>query len=452
MNAEVLEYPGFETTPAAVERRVLGTILDCPAIIAEVGIEKEDFSRADHRGLFEIIKSRHEAGYVADAVSVTEALSYMKSRPVDPMVVMEMHRLGIVPAAVAGLMIELRRLRQKREVTSLVNSAKAECEETDFNASDVMAQIGHDLTKISALDEEVQAADVLAHELYTDFQDELEGRRFSKIRSGITELDLEPEFGGFSREGMTIIMGASGMGKTSVINRIAYGMAKTGTHVYLHGTETTRKRRIRDIAMSLAGLGAREWERAVETNDRDYLKKSWTKINMALEEIHKLPLQISGSGLTVESVAQRARTFHKRDKCGVVIVDYLQDFVRSRLGKKYLETIQQVGHASQTLKDLSAELAVPVIVGAQVSDEKGGPPKDPRPHMWQIQWSSKAHQDAEEVYSLFRDDYYRDRFPSAWTPRGNPGMIEIIARKRRSGELATFELPFVVPSKWVGAR
>lgn len=269
------------------------------------------------------------------------------------------------------------------------------------------------------------------------------------IATGIERWDTSEDFTGLSCEGVTLILGASGMGKTSVLNRLALGMCATGTPVYLHGTETSTERRWKDLVLGLAGTNVRALAR-MHSEGRDHeLATTEYRLDEWTAAASRLGLTLSGAGLTVEQVCMRARDLHRRGRCAAIVVDYLQDFSPSRAPGLTSEQSAQVRHASRVLKDLAAELRIPVVVGAQVSGEKEGPKQDPRPQMWDAQWSSGAHQDAEEVYALFRGDYYRDRKIQV-SPPGVPDAIEVIARKRRTGKLSTLVLPFHGPSKWVG--
>ena len=142
----------------------------------------------------------------------------------------------------------------------------------------------------------------------------------------------------------------------------------------------------------------------------------------------------------------------RQGRCDAIIVDYLQDLVDSTgPGRRLGDSVQQVGHKSSTLKELAADLGVPVLVGAQVSGEKAGPGQDPRPPHWQVQSSSKAHQDAEEIFAIYRDDLYAERIPD-WQRRGAAGMMEIISRKKRVGKLGVLSVSFDGPTKWIGSR
>ena len=275
------------------------------------------------------------------------------------------------------------------------------------------------------------------------------------IPSGIALIDQDADYGGLSREGVTLILGASGMGKTSLVNRLALGMATCGTAVYLHGTETSTERRMSDMVTSMAATSIRGIDRLRQLSQRGDrgaaadLRALRYRLEDAQDALCRLPLVLTGAGLTVDEVCARARTLHRQGRCGALVVDYLQNLKHVHgHGLRVGERTPQVGYASTRLKDLAAELRIPVVVGAQVSGEKEGPGIDPRPQLWDVQWSSSAHQDAEEVYALFRGDYYTDRGIKLKDP-GYPGKLEVIPRKRRVGTLRPLLLDFDGPSRWV---
>ena len=274
--------------------------------------------------------------------------------------------------------------------------------------------------------------------------------------------DNHQDFAGLSTQGVTLILAASGMGKTTMLNRLAVGLLSEGKKVHLVGTETTSSRRLQDLAFSLAKVDQRKWARLTRTikelKDRGetdgFIAKeialSRMRLDHALDWLHDQPLHITGSGSTVEQIISTTHRLKERGAVDVVLVDYLQDIADSSgLGVRLGDRVQQVGHKSQQLKHLAATLSLPVVVGAQVSNEKQGRNVDPRPAMHSCQWSSSAHQDAETVYALYRDDYYRDRYPD-WTPIGEAGVVEVITRKQRVGRMAKLALSFDGPTRWIG--
>jgi replicative DNA helicase len=337
----------------------------------------------------------------------------------------------------------------QRVLTKALATATAGAERSEDTANQVIEELSSLLAQSS--DPGMKSIQKIMLDLQ-DMDRELERtRRARYLRTGLHAFD--EKFGGIVDRGVTVIMGASGMGKTSVLNTMALGLALNGNHVTLHGTETSYDDRGNDMSLALAGVPFKDYYTAIADGSvQDDMRLS---VLRAREAIHALPITVSGArGATVDVVCGRIRSLHRAGKCQVAVIDYLQDF-REVSAKDVPRGNRQVqiGYASRRLKELSNELAIPVIVGAQVSGEKDENP-DPRPQMWDVQWSSQAHQDAEEVFTLYREDYYMARFPD-WANRtkvvhGQRGMIEIIQRKGRKAGPGTANELFHGPTKWVG--
>lgn len=468
----VLQIPGITDPTLQQERLYLGCVMHYPEVINALQLTADDLLYAEHRELMILLLDRHERRYNIDPASIIRAVFEMRPQDRERMprwlrstefssAALMGTITGYWPEAMPALLREMRARARAKRLDGLMSESRERIANGEA-PEDVAADITDRAANLSTVSHEIEAIEDLSMSVLSRLEGERDGSIAPIIPSGIPEWDGDEHFLGISTEGLTLILGASGMGKTSVINRLAYGMAARGTPILLHGTETTAQRRTIDIAFALANVGRRQWIQACRDQDGEWLHRAWDNIFQALDKISRLPLRISGSGATVEQVAARARAMHGQGRLGALIVDFLQDFVFSPGVRG--DKVVQVGHASQTLKDLSAHLDVPVVAGAQVSGEKGGgignkkAVGDRRPEMWDVQWSSKAHQDSEEVFALYRADFYAEMHPNPQdfyehTPNaGNPGVIEVISRKRRSGAKTTLELVFDVPSKWVGAR
>jgi len=464
MNAPVTP-PGLRSPD--LERAVLGSVLICAAcgddLFAELSLTPEDFAQERHRALWLQLQARHAAGAALDLLSLGDAWNASGNMaaacaPFGGFAYVQSHDVYAEPATAQ---LHARRLREytRRRMARLA-LAQAQSSMAPDTDADEMVRLALDaLHTASASVDTVASVGELVEAMWGRVTEEATGGRSAFVPTGIPEWDSDEDFLGLSTEGVTLILAASGMGKTSVLNRLALSLAATGRKVYLHGTETSALRRVKDLAYSLAGVDAREWASRTRqvaqgrVGAEDAVHAMMACLGDAADDIAAMGLEITGGGMTAEEVCQRARVLHRRGQCDVVLVDYLQDLKHTRAPGLDLAKGPQTTYASGRLKDLAAELDVPVVVGGQVSGEKAGPAQDPRPHMWDCQWSSGAHQDAEEVYTLYREDYYVQRFGAAWKDRGGrPGHVEVIARKRRVGKLGTLNLRFDGPSKWVGRR
>ena len=479
------------------EKAVLGALMLDATLIREVtGLTGEDFYREAHGNLFNLLVFMADRGDPIDTAAVCERIHEGARRPVgaDP-------GNGVVAPLSGGDASELygglwfvsdladnvpssenidyyvrqvRELADRRALVQGMDQTRAEVSRGNVNAAqaretllDLACQgsIGPHSAPVSALLAD-QDADLVA---------EMNGEREVYIPTGIISLDTAHDFGGITTEGMTYLIGASGMGKTSLLNRLALGMAVGGRHIYLYGTETGMKRRTRDLTFSLAGVDARAWAHVTrrrgaalrggyDTTPMDrVIFPLLEKLRAAQYLLDRLPIIVNNAGRTVEQVCRQIRQYNRQGRCDVAIVDYLQDFACSPgvdPGRS-----AQVSHASKQLKELAAKLEIPLIVGAQRQGEmelnnalasvtdRGWPGVSGRLVPAQIQWCSGAYQDAEEVYGMYRRDYYADRHAALeHLLPGPPGQIEIHAKKRRSGPLTTWGVDFNGPTKWAGGR
>lgn len=450
---------------AQAERSVLGAAMLDETLMASLPVERDDFLDGRHQYLWDVMSRRFSRGLSISFQSIIEDFGDSSSvESAGGFIYLSEHSdHAAVPAAVDMYVREMKERRHRYDLTMCVEDVR-----TSLRQNEELPAICERLMQAVSRAAVVEQLSLEARLLVQREMLELEamGERRVYMPTGLVEWDDNVNFQGLSTEGMTLVLGASGMGKTSVLNRLAIGLLEQGFSVYMHGTETSEDRRLRDMVFSIAGVDGRAWARLTRGigDMRDAgqepdavlmreVRQSLARLGAAEEWLVRQPLHITGSGRSVERVAAEAHHLYRKGECDVVIVDYLQDLADSRgHGIRMGDRVQQVAHKSSSLKELAATLQIPVVAGAQVSGEKAGVDgRDPKPQLWDVQWSSTAHQDSEEVYALYRDDYYRDRYPN-WQPRGDEGTIEVIARKRRTGKLGTIGLNFHGPTKWVGEK
>jgi len=124
-----------------------------------------------------------------------------------------------------------------------------------------------------------------------------------------------------------------------------------------------------------------------------------------------------------------SRVKKKQGKCDLVIIDYLQ-LVNLKADNKAYNREQEVSMASRTLKALSKELNVPIILLAQLnrSNEMRG---DKRPKLSDLRESGAIEQDADIVIFPHRPYYYGYSQDSNGRSTRNYG--ELIIAKHRNG-------------------
>ena len=453
--------------PQMVERALLGMCLVQPGAIDQADLSPDQFQDYRHKQIWRLMQELRESGSLKEE-SLPLYQAIIDKRMTSSVGGME-YVLGLgdnapTAASVGWYANYIREACEKKDMVRIFGDLRTRAE-----AGEDPSMLRERLeTHVKAIegsrDATVHQSSELVPDLRARMLREYNGESSRYLMTGIREWDKNDDWLGIRSEGITLFLGRSGMGKTTVINSLALNMANTGFGVYLHGTETSTLDRIETMVFSLAGVDSKLWSAMCRwkanyglTGDSEVsMRRMNRKLEQAMRKIQRLPMRTSGSGKTVEQIAAKARWLRRMGSLDVMFVDYLQDFEHSAAatGIKIGDQVSQTRYVSRSLKDLSAELGVPIVIGAQVSGEKQTSTERVRPQMHDVQWSSGAHQDAEEVYAVNRGDYWVSRLGNEYNPskHGVAGTVEIIARKRRVGTLGRLEIPFDGPTKWIGER
>lgn len=450
-----------------VERAMLGMCLVHPNVIDEADLLPEQFQDYRHKQLWRLMRTLRESGALQnESLPLYQAI--IDKRMTASVGGME-YVLGLGDAAPIAQSVGwyagyIREACEKRDMIRMFTDLRTRAEAGE-DASVLRDRLETHVKSIDGVrDPTVQQSEELIPRLRSRMIREYSGESSRYLPTGIQEWDRNDDWLGIRSEGITLFLGRSGMGKTTVINSLALNMANTSLGVYLHGTETSTLDRIETMVFSLAGVDSKLWSAmcrwkanyGLSGESETSMKRMNRRLEQAMGRIQRLPLQASGSGKTVEQIASKARWLRRLGRLDVMFVDYLQDFEHSAsaTGIKIGDQVSQTRYVSRSFKDLSAELGIPIVIGAQVSGEKQTSTERVRPQMHDVQWSSGAHQDAEEVYAVNRGDYWISRLGNDYDPvkHGVAGCVEIIARKRRVGTLNKLELPFDGPTKWIGPQ
>ena len=169
--------------------------------------------------------------------------------------------------------------------------------------------------------------------------------------------------GGLYPGRLTIIAGKSGKGKSSLGLQIARHAANLGTVLFV-SVEMSRRELFERGELLAAEAGVSY--RAIQTGVLSAEGK--TRCEEKLEVLTQLPIRIPEQRAhTAEDVCapRWARRFHESGDLVLVAVDYIGIL---RVSKYTSNREQQVNHSTILLKQLAAELRVPVLAMSQVND------------------------------------------------------------------------------------
>lgn len=298
----------------------------------------------------------------------------------------------------------------KRRVQSISGLAA----EADTGADAVEIAIA-ELTKIGCVDSETSAHvnDALM-ETMAEIEDIFEDR-IQYVKSGITTLD--EMINGFTGDKLYVIAGRPAMGKSVLGINIATKAAQDGIPTKIYSLEMSKAEVSYRMVCAAGNLNTRAKNNMQESD--------WPKLTAGFSIIKDLPIEIDdGTGYTNSYLKNSIRTHAKKYGAGLYVIDYLQLIAINGDNR-----VSGIGEITRELKGLSKEINAPIILLSQLNRGLESRPCK-RPLNSDLRESGEIEQDADVILMLYRDEVYNDNSDAK-------GVVEIIARKNRQGEMGT---------------
>ena len=243
------------------------------------------------------------------------------------------------------------------------------------------------------------------------------------LSTGFTELDRLTH--GLHPGDLTIVAGRPAMGKTAAAHNIAQHVATQGRTVAIFSYEMSRQSVLTRLLCSRARVDLLRFREGRLTHDER------RRVNAALTELSPLPLYIDDTPLPLQGIEARLQRLQTERGLGLCIVDYLQLIPSSSRENRN----QQVGELSRGLKLMAGKFGVPFVVLSQLS-RAPETRANPRPQLSDLRDSGSIEQDADLVWFLYREEYYKpDR-------EAVKGLAELIVAKQRNGPTGKIKLRF----------
>ena len=213
--------------------------------------------------------------------------------------------------------------------------------------------------------------------------------------TGLRSLDTYT--GGWRGGQLVVVAGRPGMGKSAAALHFMASAARQGTPVCFFSLE------MRDTQWSDRLLIGRSNVDANAYRAGSITSEVWGTLERVEAELAALPIHISDRPSTsMTQIRAQCRRMHRRGKCGMVVIDYLQlldgdDRQQSRE--------REVANMSRAAKQLAKELDIPVIILAQLSRKVEERP-DKTPLLSDLRESGAIEQDADMVLFIMRPEYY----------------------------------------------
>ncbi|MBM0065412.1 replicative DNA helicase [Alkalicoccobacillus gibsonii] len=416
------------------EQAVLGAIFlsDAALITATEKLMPEDFYRAAHQRIYQVMVELAEKGEPVDLVTVTSDLQDRKWLEEIGGVAYLGDIANAVPTA-ANVEYYSRIVEEKSVLRRLIRVATDIAAEGYANEEEVDTILNEaEKTILEVSHRQNTSAFISIKDVLVETYDRIEMLQnqtgdITGIATGFTELDKMTA--GFQRNDLIIVAARPSVGKTAFALNIAQNVAtKTEESVAIFSLEMGASQLVQRMLCAEGNIDAQRM-RTGALNDED-----WQKLTMAMGSLSKAGIYIDDTpGVKVNDIRAKCRRLKQENGLGMIMIDYLQ-LIQGN-GRSGENRQQEVSEISRTLKAIARELEVPVIALSQLS--RGVEQRqDKRPMMSDIRESGSIEQDADIVAFLYRDDYYDKESE-------NQNIIEIIIAKQRNGPVGTVELAFV---------
>ena len=292
------------------------------------------------------------------------------------------------------------------------------------------------------------------------------GGHVSGKTTGLTSINSR--IGGLHDSDLIIVAGRPGMGKTSLATNIAYNTAdrymrdladgiapdkSVGAPVAFFSLEMSADQLATRILAEQSGISS-EALRMGKISREDF-----QKLSFASQRLAQLPLFIDDTpALTISALRTRARRLKRRHNIGFIVVDYLQLLQGTGRGSND-NRVNEISEISRGLKSLAKELSLPVMALSQLSRAVESR-EDKRPLLSDLRESGSIEQDADMVWFIFREDYYKKNAEPTFPADNAPadvrdkwqkwhdemeritGLSELIIAKQRHGATGKVRLRF----------
>ena len=239
---------------------------------------------------------------------------------------------------------------------------------------------------------------------------------FKGFATGLKKLDSH--IGGFVPGRFYIIAARTSVGKTSLASWLCLQTMKNGSKPLFFSNEMDKEDLIEKFIACEGKINTQKMQNGDLTDDE------LTKFSASVNNMSKLQIAIDEkSGWDLDTLVSTVHHLHRRGKCDIVFVDYLQQVgVKSAKSKH-----EQVTAVSDAMKKLSRELKIPVVGLAQINREAEKNGKDDIPQLAHLKDSGSLEQDADVVMILHKRNIADQEavLDIAKNRYGDPGPIKI---------------------------
>jgi replicative DNA helicase len=420
------------------EKAVLGCLLLDSNLCDEIALllRPDDFWADAHRTLYQHLWAMHESGKRVDAMLLLERLTQAGDLEAvgGPDFLAEVAQS--VPYA-ANALHYARIVREKATLRAVIDASTEILREAYDASLQPLSIVERAEQKIFAVHDErstdrVMPIQDLMIEAFERIDARLERGEGAGIRTGFTDLDRLT--GGLHGSEFVVLASRPSMGKTALATNIAENVAiQSSIPTLFISLEMARLELAQRMLCSQGHIDANKFRSGfLSAQDHQNLTKASAKLSTSPLFIDDTPSR------TLTEIAATARRMCRKEKLGLLIIDYLQLIQPDDPADPRQE---QVAKMARRLKILARELKIPVLCLAQLNRQVEIGREGQRPKLSHLRESGAIEQDADVVMFIHRDEYYQDREEAQRA--GTAGIADILIAKQRNGPTGDVKLAWI---------
>jgi len=241
--------------------------------------------------------------------------------------------------------------------------------------------------------------------------------------------DLDNLTGGMHDSEFVVIAARPSMGKTALATNIAeYVTIQANVATLFVSLEMARLELAQRMLCSQGRIDANKFRSGfLSGDDRKKLVEASAKLGKAPLFIDDTPSR------TITEIAACARRLKRKQKLGLIVIDYLQLIQPDDPRDPRQE---QVAKMARRLKGLARELNIPVLCLAQLNRQADTGKDSHRPRLSQLRESGAIEQDADVVMFIWREWETREEAQE----KGIEGVVNVSVAKQRNGPTGAVKL------------
>ena len=419
------------------EKAVLGSILHDPLVCDDVALilRPDDFYADAHQKIYRHLLAMHDEGKRIDILLLRERLVQEGDfEAVGGAPYLAEVAQAVPYAANATYYADI--VRAKSTLRDLIHASTEILRDAWDPTIEPRELLGHAEEKIFGVHDR-RSSDCITniHDLMIEAFEHIDARLEHGTGTGVPTnfKDLDALTGGLHRSEFIVLAARPSMGKTALATNIAENVAiDAQVPVLFVSLEMARIELAQRLLCSQGGIDGSKFRSGfLSGDDRKKLVEASAKLSRAPLFIDDTPSR------TVTEIAAAARRLKRKEKLGLVVIDYLQLIQPDDPRDPRQE---QVAKMARRLKALARELQLPILCLAQLNRQVEATGKEEhRPRLSHLRESGAIEQDADVVMFVHREEYYCKNKEEA-EEKGIAGQGLLIIAKQRNGPTGDVKL------------